>query len=1685
MAWNKCSVKREITKRVMAGVLSFALLFGLAPVVSPVAQAASWMDPYVETAVDWGIMKGDEHGNLNAEKELTRAEFVAMMNRAFGYTEVGPTPFTDVPQDAWYAEDIAIAYNAGYFKGTGATTAEPNSKLTREQTAVLIGRNLRLQGSTGENMSFIDNRDISTWSRGLVEESVKLGIIQGNEHNAFLPKDNVLRGQVACMLVRALGTLIKEPGVQKLNSVYGNLAINTSGVTLKDTVITGNLYLTGGVGLGDIELENVTVYGKIVVAGSGESTSGDHSVVLRNVDAQALEVDSISNQFLTVSAEGLTNIADTTVRTSAYLQDLTRDGLGLKNIELNGAAGTQLQLAGNIKQLINKTPGALVNFGQGVAHTVTVDEKAIGSIVNIDGAANLNELNLDVGTEVTGSGDVDHLNVNAAGSSVVMLPDTITIRPGLTADIYEEEMDTTAAAESSEDPRILTGYPEARKIAAKSAEVTFSTNKKGTLYWGLTALADGSLSEAELVNPATVPAKILKSGTIQVGASNTEVTAKLSGLTKDGSYYVSAVLVDNRGVRSPVKVEAFTTPDDTTPAFTGGYPKALVAEDEEKNQIIQAQVMANKDCLLYYALMPQGATAPTAADFKAAALSGNLGRGVEELKKNTPWLVSQVNTSHLKEQTTYDLYLWLTDADGAKSSAIKKLSVTTPDKTPPIIQHLTVTAIAAKSVTLTYAVDEPGTLYWAVVKKGAEFYNIPDGYSPVEKYPEEEVAKIQIMNGIGAIKSGKSNASKALTDVKFTVSGLEAESSYDLYYVFVDKAGNYSLYEQTPAEHPMPINTLDEVPPTVKQEFTRPGSSDNNKPTPYPDTSIRLIFSEDVQGIEDLGKDGIRKSLFLKLYQEEKTDDLAKALANHIRLYWVSDEGAVLGGVRDAENETQNDLDWLVDYRNVVVEIDSETGELIMTFPYSETSKDSALNLASGGTYYFELEGIADTSSSENLMIGTRGVTQLPEFTTVFATVNLAIGNTVKIEKTNLSNPTDGNLEGDSVRVDMSFTATPVSTERVADGTVWDMLLWTDTTMDYSVYYREWDEDADGGKGAWGKWTKMPGKVDANITDAPEGKLYASVSKYVQENTEFDDLRQFNKKTEYAIHVESIESDPNYTAWNKKVNMGVTIVAGGNYAVGLAGNIGKGYTTNLETAKEEGATSIGVKDPFNVLIPFTDSQAPVVKSLQIAPGDIGATMNVMIDRPGTVYYVVAPVTKTTGSGYTCPVVPEVDGTNGTLPNLNDKDGAHYVPVPVDAPIDQTAMVKLTQPFVTTVTKGVSGSPGVLSGNTKQIEANITKSIDLTDLSPDTTYLVYMVTKGVSAVYSEKTLCAQFTTKEAELPEVDVTLTSSTTANIKVDKSSYVSYALMRSDSLPKSFELDFDDLTNGKWDDDAQEKYPKVTSVLDAMLTACYDSDDPDDYIGSVFDQYASTDAKNTYSELILQTATESVESAVMKEDDILFNVPNNANSTTKSVTMTGMIGDNWYTLLVVARTVNSSGYAFRASRSYYNVDDSKLMVDSCVLGPDIHVKDEKLYTGQLTVMFSDELFLRVRDTGTGATKNYPLDYCGIGATGHITSNVAEDYANIGAFIDYGGSNCELIAPTSGHKVAVGSSLKFTLSKCQPGTAITFDGDFCGTNGNVQKTSLVLRLTLSYEGEGDAKTEVWGVSITPAWDATT
>ena len=142
------------------------------PAFTPNAQAVS-TDYYLDRLVAWDIMRGDQDGNLDPDRWITRAEFVTMLNRTFGYTKTGAQPFSDVRTSDWYYDDISAAYTAGYFEGTANATASPNATLTREEAATMLCRNLMLQPRSGEDLSFTDSRLASSGSRGYIKAAAE------------------------------------------------------------------------------------------------------------------------------------------------------------------------------------------------------------------------------------------------------------------------------------------------------------------------------------------------------------------------------------------------------------------------------------------------------------------------------------------------------------------------------------------------------------------------------------------------------------------------------------------------------------------------------------------------------------------------------------------------------------------------------------------------------------------------------------------------------------------------------------------------------------------------------------------------------------------------------------------------------------------------------------------------------------------------------------------------------------------------------------------------------------------------------------------------------------------------------------------------------------------------------------------------------------------------------------------------------------------------------------------------------------------------------------------------------------------------------------------------------------------------------------------------------------------------
>ena len=1478
---NRVSI-RILGHRALSLVMALCLMLSLCPVFTVPARADS--TTALDKLVNWGVVHGYPDGSLRPERTLTRAEFVAMVNRAYGYNKTGATPFADVSPGAWYADDIGTAYNAHYFTGVSPRRAAPDSSLSREQAMVLLARNMRLDPIAGEVTEFRDGREFSDWSRGYARAAAQAGLITGFADGSFRPQNNITRGDMASMLQRALGTLVNTAGSHTLSDVYGNVTLNTPGATLKDTAVAGNLYVTGGLELGDVVLDNVRVLGKIIVAGGGESQRGTDSVVLRNVEAGSLLVDSIADQFVTLRAEGDTEVRNTELRSDSYIQDRTRPGQGLLNISLESVdPAANFTLSGNLENIINKTPYSTLNIAMGTADAVTVDEAAIGSTLNLDLNSNASTLNLDTAANVTGVGDVDHLNVNAAGSTVAMLPDVIAIRPGLTASIAGQEMDVIQAQESSAEPRLLAGYPRVKNIAPTSATSIFSANKAGKVYWAVSATANGSLDEDGLISPIADNTKAITSGTTDIAASNKETTAALARLTADGSYYLSAVMVDARDRRSPVKVVSFNTPDNTTPAFNSGYPvisrnyietirdssgKPVIDQTTMRPQIdyrVQVSSMANKSCQIYYALYPAGSSAPTAQQFRVGSLGTTVpgGSGVEDVTKNSLWTKTFYGLEELK---TYDLYLCLIDADGSRSSAVRKLTFTAMDGTPPKFQFDSpeVTNITTNSLRLRVNLSENGTVYWVAVKAGTDYLKPPPG---TEKILDEDgnptvmaketddnkdlfdaYYKRQIENGINSIRNG-SQTVRADTDTALNITGLSPETSYDIYFIAKDGAGNYSeikleydrengSYRLAPNTNMMTESTLDNTGPTAVQEFSL-FDTDTNRP--YANTDITITLSENVQRTSMITKGG--KDL-LAVYNDEKDTDrskLAEFLRNTFELYSLSDFGR-------AQLVTDSKI---IDYTKAEVEQDVASGKVSVRFK----SSNDGLTLKSGATYYFQLTDLSDVSSAQNPIAGGRIV--LPRFTTIAAEVAL--------RTLNVTNLTDA--QSNNVEVDLAFSLTPTSVN-VDSSVDWDVLLWMDTSCKFDVYLME--EGAGGFTGtkvtfadarthedflqfyqAVKNKSQNPSENNEIIINESMSGFYGkslfrdffgymsfpSVNQTLGTLTTASSADSGENSYYFGIHFTEVNSNSVRNSWGETVNFRASVVTGNSTYLGtLAADINEERFADHKT--NWNITEIGTPIPFAMRAVFTNTTAPkfVNGYPSFTPMDTSATMNLMLSNAGTVYYVIAPI------------VNDVL-TIGT----SDKDGnaikksADIKDVPKSGSDGEAYELTAPKPNQIYSPSAFRSNPLIKTGSVTVGSA--ATPVQITGLEPKTTYLAYFVTRGTGSVYSPKVMLYQFTTTEARRPSLNLTLSNPTVTVSSTNMDAAVSYLVIRYDNA-------MSDLLKNKttWSD--TYKGDSITA-LEAMNRNATEPS-ADGSTGSLFDQYATKAFKEQMASYIRATSANS-----------------------------------------------------------------------------------------------------------------------------------------------------------------------------------------------------------------------------------
>ncbi|WP_246608918.1 sugar-binding protein [Paenibacillus agaridevorans] len=147
------------------------------------------------------IINGMSASTFAPGREITRAEFAALLVRAIGLAEVSGSTFADVKPDAWYAGVVGAAAKAGLINGQGNNRFAPTAAITREEMAVILKRALEWQRKqaiqASEAHSFADDAQISSWAREATKALAELGIMIGRSNNNFVPQAPVNRAEAA------------------------------------------------------------------------------------------------------------------------------------------------------------------------------------------------------------------------------------------------------------------------------------------------------------------------------------------------------------------------------------------------------------------------------------------------------------------------------------------------------------------------------------------------------------------------------------------------------------------------------------------------------------------------------------------------------------------------------------------------------------------------------------------------------------------------------------------------------------------------------------------------------------------------------------------------------------------------------------------------------------------------------------------------------------------------------------------------------------------------------------------------------------------------------------------------------------------------------------------------------------------------------------------------------------------------------------------------------------------------------------------------------------------------------------------------------------------------------------------------------------------------------------------------
>lgn len=361
-------------KRFLAAALALAMLLMMVPSAFAASDgfddvSGHWAEDAINRWSGYGVVNGVGDNQFAPNGTLTRAQAAQVFANLLDLeVQADISRYTDVPEGSWYHNAIAQCVAAGILTGTGGSTMDPQSPVTREELFVMFARALNIRPQSSSDVTFGDSGEVSGWAQGYINALADRGFVSGVGGGMLAPGEAINRASVMSLL---------DKTISDYANTSGTTVGNASGVVL---VVADNVSVAG-------DVDTLVVYGgsasvtgsqvaEATVAGENASLSVSGSAVVERVDVAGTEA--------VLTLTGSVRAGQVTVSGESAQVSLSGQAQAASVAVEETAAGAGLTVgAGSAVTTVDSAAANVTISGSGTVETANVSGN--NTTVNTDG----------------------------------------------------------------------------------------------------------------------------------------------------------------------------------------------------------------------------------------------------------------------------------------------------------------------------------------------------------------------------------------------------------------------------------------------------------------------------------------------------------------------------------------------------------------------------------------------------------------------------------------------------------------------------------------------------------------------------------------------------------------------------------------------------------------------------------------------------------------------------------------------------------------------------------------------------------------------------------------------------------------------------------------------------------------------------------------------------------------------------------------------------------------------------------------------------------------------------------------------------------------------------------------------------------------------------------------------------